>query len=434
MPNPTAVEGPLSFAERKLTLFQALFSERILHIELIYELIFDCSSAATLLRIARTCRAGHHAVAAYTRLAFDVDRLLSRFFPSGAAPCSSICAAPPPHEHSQAHDRARAFRSLQARTGTLVSGSCALQLFDRTVYPESDLDLYVHMRHRREVGRWLIREGYEFAPTPYQDSRFEIEVVHGMSRCADGIYRMPGVAGILTFKKGVSTATKQPAIETEDTELGAQVDIEQREEENELKVQIIVAKNTPMEVILGFHSTCVMNVISYEKAYCLFPQATLEDRLSLLTSSCRGRSRHRASGIIKYSNRGFTMTAAPGPEELEYGFSPSAPRGRSYAESLYGPGSEASLVDGAASPPQPQSHPRLFGRSKPAFRLGWRWIDDSASWVLPLPLAGVAPPPAANASTAALTHDTVSVCNWEMRHDGPARGVVMHFEIAAGSL
>ncbi|KAI0658618.1 hypothetical protein C8Q70DRAFT_1045595 [Cubamyces menziesii] len=387
----------------------ALFFERILDIELIYEPIFDDCSAATLLRIARTCRAARYAVTAYCRVAFNIDRLLSRFFPSPIPPCSSICHAR--HEHAQIYDRARAFRSLQARTGTLISGSCALQFFDRTVYPESDLDLYVHMRHRREVGRWLIQEGYAFKPTVYQRDEFEEEVVHGMSRRANGIYRMPGVAAILTFKKGVPAPALPAALENEEhLDASSQTTGESRE----LKVQIIVAKNTPMEVILGFHSTCVMNVISYEKAYCLFPQATLEERISLLTSSCRGRSRHRAPGVAKYHKRGFCMITAPAPDDVEPDpMSAGTPAPYSYRLVVASPSGFA---------------------HKPPFRLGWRWIDDSASWVLPLPCAGVAPPPAPNMSTPALTHDPVAVCNFELLYEGMRRGAVMNFHVTTGKV
>ncbi|KAI0371470.1 hypothetical protein BV20DRAFT_941761, partial [Pilatotrama ljubarskyi] len=390
---------------------QSLFAERILHIELIYEPVFDASSAATLLRIARTCRIAHHAVAAYTRVAFDVDRLLARFFPSPAAPCSSVCSAPAPHVHAELYDRARAFRSLQARTGTLVSGSSALQFFDRTVYPESDLDLYVHMRHRREVGRWLLQEGYRFVPTPYQDPRFEVEVVHGMAQGVNGIYRMPGVAGILTFTKPAPKELRPPHAEVElEDELELQ---SEPQEERVLKVQVIVAKNTPMEAILAFHSTCVMNVISYEKAYCLFPWATLEERRSLLSSSCRGRSKRRQEGLAKYARRGFTLISRLYPDDIELD-----------------PASAAS-----SSSSRYRSSPRT--RKKPAFRIGWRWIDDSASWVLPLPLAGVALPLPTNASTPALTHDPVAVCNWEVRYPprpDEQRGAVMHFEVATGKV
>lgn len=122
----------------------------------------------------------------------------------------------------------RAFRIMQSRTSTLISGSVALQYFDRAFYPSSDLDLYVHSRHRREVGSWLMGMGYAFSPGRGQDANFDITVARNPQ--SKGLqYAMPGVAGILTFHKEGN--------------------------HGRLKVQIIVARRTPMEVVLGFHSS-----------------------------------------------------------------------------------------------------------------------------------------------------------------------------------
>ncbi|KAI0638623.1 hypothetical protein C8Q77DRAFT_1215387 [Trametes polyzona] len=385
-------------------------------------------------------------------------------------------------------------QALRSRTGTLISGSCALQFFDRTVYPESDLDLYVHMQHRREVGRWLIEEGYTYAPMPFQHPVFEAAVVYGMSPRDEGIYSIPGVSAVFTFTKPRPRQRSQnPEEEPEPTDspplnqdsssnsatLGTvtEVDIDGVDLESDgedpsearhkhrtcepdvYKVQVIVAKNTPMEAILAFHSTCVMNVISYEKAYCLFPRATLEERRSLLSSSCRGRSKRRATGLAKYTRRGFKMISTLAREDIEPDPATSLrlpPRGISHVYNssldhtpfLHGLPTALDLIslnDRRAGPYPPASTPSTTPaappKQKPAFRLGWRWIDDSASWVLSLPQTGVAPPPPANPSTPPRAHDPVAVCNWEVRYPAPApahvavhapQGAVMHFEVAAG--
>ena len=201
-----------------------------------------------------------------------------------------------------------------------------------------------------------------------------------------------------------------------------------------------------------------MNIISYEKAYCLFPQATLEERISLLTSSCRGRSRHRAPGVAKYYKRGFCMITAPAPDDVEPDpMSAGTPAPYPYrlvyipSPSDLNPTPPADEdADNAAAPQAPPTPPSDTGRElfalvprvappsgfahKPPFRLGWRWIDDSASWVLPLPRAGVAPPPAPNMSTPALTHDPVAVCNFELLYEGMRRGAVMNFHVTTGKV
>jgi hypothetical protein len=56
------------------------------------------------------------------------------------------------------------FRELQATTGVIISGSTALQFFDRTVYANSNLDLYVQHDRARDLALWLESIGYMFVP------------------------------------------------------------------------------------------------------------------------------------------------------------------------------------------------------------------------------------------------------------------------------
>ena len=145
--------------------------------------------------------------------AFDINRTLRRFLPD-------------PIE----------FRCLQARTGTLVSGSVALQFFDRTYYPSSDLDLYVYMSCRREVGIWLLSQGFTFTPSQRQLPVFQ-EAVLDLRRTNFLTYAMPGVSAIYTFHREVPPTR--------------------------VKVQVIVACRAPMEIILGFHSSEFFTGLGY---------------------------------------------------------------------------------------------------------------------------------------------------------------------------
>ena len=117
-------------------------------------LLLDYCSAKSLVLLLRTCRTLKAAVEAYIGLRFDVNRILGRYF-----------AAP------------RAFRYLQACTGTLISGSSALQFFDRSFYPSSDLDLYVSKVWGLRVGRFLFQEGYSFVPSQHQHPTFQVAIV-----------------------------------------------------------------------------------------------------------------------------------------------------------------------------------------------------------------------------------------------------------------
>ncbi|KAK7682806.1 hypothetical protein QCA50_014190 [Cerrena zonata] len=239
--------------------------------DLIYDIVFSECTPASILRLARTCKSAHAAVKYYMQRAFKIDRILSRFFTSPLA-----------------------FRQLQARTGSLISGSAALQFFDRSYYPESDLDIYVPFKHRIEVGLFLFKEGYQFEPGRGQDDGFHATL--SVDRRADfDEYDFRGVHAVLTFVKNWVDGTAT-------------------------KAQMIVAISTPMEAILGFHSTCVMNLISYEMAYSLYPKATFEKRTSLTSVGTGPHNETKAEAHYKYYLRGWDVQDEFSESEREKDF------------------------------------------------------------------------------------------------------------------
>lgn len=126
----------------------------------------------------------------YSLRAFNINKHLSRFF-----------------------DNPSEFRSLQARTATLVSGSNALQFLNRLAYSDSDLDLYTYRIHGLEVCNWLLQNGYTFQPQNRQQAQFD--VAYQATNFANGIgsfgdkYDLKGVAGVFTF---VKTSPTSPSI------------------------------------------------------------------------------------------------------------------------------------------------------------------------------------------------------------------------------
>ena len=204
------------FVSLTQTIADSLLTQ-VLSDERIGFMTFACLSPREFLAVSKTCKAGRRAVAAYMNKAFDIDSRLSRFFSD-----------------------TRAFRTMQAQTSTLISGSFALQFFDRTFYKSSDLDLYVHFHQRRIVGAWLLQAGYTFSSFNDQPVDFAVAVLRRVPPRSMR-YSMPGVADIFTFHK--RDADEGPL----------------------LKVQIIAARRTPMEVILGFHSSrCAPALIPHQ--------------------------------------------------------------------------------------------------------------------------------------------------------------------------
>ncbi|KAF8550396.1 hypothetical protein OG21DRAFT_1514062, partial [Imleria badia] len=292
----------------------------------VYDLVFGCLSPRSLIRLALTCRASYLAVAEFKTRAFNINRHLSRYFADPIA-----------------------FRCLQARTNTLVSGSNALQFLDRSFYPEADLDLYTHSGHSFEVAQFIVEaEGYHYAPRETQEEDWRVATHFD---------------GNLTQRRvtlGASlTGHSYPTTDIRDVWTFEKTNIH----DECLTVQIIEARSSPLESILGFHSTCVMNFITSDAAYSLYPIATFEDRSALGMPSSRSSER----AIQKYVKRGWRVYFLPTPNDFAF-----------FLEQV-------------------------------------RWVTDKRTWALPLDQTGVQPRPPLSPTSAALTCDPALFNGWRFR-------------------
>ncbi|KAI0338476.1 hypothetical protein BDW22DRAFT_1303432, partial [Trametopsis cervina] len=211
---------------------------------------------ASVLNLKLTCRNMMQVVQRYLRSAFNINRALAHFF-----------------------DDVHGFRQLQHRSGLLISGSFALQFMGRLHYAESDLDLFLPMHCRLEVALWLQANGYSFCATEHQAVDLET-VLHAADvepHLANVPYSLPGIFAVLTFRKPTGGLARP------------------------MTVQLIIAWRTPMEIVLGFHSTCVLNVITYTTAYAMYPRATFEDMRNLVLLDTEAQQ----SALVKYASRGW---------------------------------------------------------------------------------------------------------------------------------
>lgn len=232
--------------------FEAVFSRRP-----IYDNILSCLEVPDLIHLGRTSKLARAALAEYSTRAYNINRHLLNFF-----------------------NNPLSFRSLQARTGTVISGSNALQFLDRTYYPDADIDVYVHPGHALDVGKWLMseEEGYTFVPQNNQrlGSTFEENVgqwdpfVRRFNEEADqmfgprgNLYRMAGIAQVYSFEKMVKGREDMMDVE------GARAPEEIR------TVQIIETKQSPFQSIMGFHSSSYIRV-------CLAPFLVILEPLCAL--------------------------------------------------------------------------------------------------------------------------------------------------------
>ena len=130
------------------------------------------------------------------------------------------------------------FREFQAITGAIISGSTAVQFFDRDIYANSDLDVYVEHQAARPLALWLERIGYFFVPrqgTEFQtlelglntSSDFRTVDPFGMTALTNGPQKCYfDAVAILDFKKV-----------------------------NRPNIQLITSRGPPLEIVLNFHSS-----------------------------------------------------------------------------------------------------------------------------------------------------------------------------------
>lgn len=157
----------------------------------------------------------------------------------------------------------------------LVSGSVALQLFERTLWKESDLDIFMETGENAEAfGDYIMeKEGYRYVKTT---------VNHG--------YMMPDIQEVETY-------TKRSKMDSAD-----------------LKVQIIITRHIPVQAILtGFYSSVVVNFFTWNKAYAIFPLPTFIHHKGYLLKPL---SNHFSALLDKYSRRGWRFQEAMWPEEV----------------------------------------------------------------------------------------------------------------------
>ncbi|THU88957.1 hypothetical protein K435DRAFT_678950, partial [Dendrothele bispora CBS 962.96] len=174
------------------------------------------------------------------------------------------------------------FYRMQEDCGVVVSGSTVLQFFTGCRW-ESDLDLYVLIPALWSAGSFLSSCGYDYDPTLGQITNF-IKASNTILMSPPALdhhtsYPGSGIASVFNFKKG------------------------------NRKIQLIACRSNILQVILGFHSTCVMNFVTRHHAVSLFPRSTLHSRTSLVNAIDPNPT--LANALAKYADRGWQMLSHP---------------------------------------------------------------------------------------------------------------------------
>ncbi|KAK7019647.1 hypothetical protein VNI00_018032 [Paramarasmius palmivorus] len=211
--------------------------------------LFDSLGPDDLMRVKRVSWALRCEVERYEKAAFGINVLYGPFFESNG-------------------DIER-FRIVQGKYGALVSGSALVRVLSRERFDPSDLDVFVNKDGILEVGKLLVTLGYSFLPlatvqegsrktSVEQSSDFVLAVEAEFSTKAPNTgtvaerYDESAVAGVFNFlnKRG-----KQ--------------------------IQLVATRGEPIEAILGFYSTLVMNVATATQVVCMYPITSFVRRWAL---------------------------------------------------------------------------------------------------------------------------------------------------------
>ncbi|PPR06495.1 hypothetical protein CVT24_002576 [Panaeolus cyanescens] len=209
----------------------------------LHRVFFDQLSSTSLVAWSGACRENYHSIAAYARITFQLHVTLSLFL---------------------SFDEVQSLRAIMKERRAVISGSAALHFFSRTVLQiSSDLDLYAEYTQEAPIILFLLSLGFsevnergaaDYSPQFLPAGR-------------------PVLVGVRTYKR------------------------------NGASIQLILCSACPFEAILHFHSTVVMNVLSFNKAYSLYPsytfgrQSGIVNRVAFIETGC----------IWKYEERGWSF-------------------------------------------------------------------------------------------------------------------------------
>lgn len=187
----------------------------VLSVSELFDRIVHFSTPVTAARLASVNRISHDRVLDFNRRYYDLDAGLRRFV-----------------------QRPLRLRELLGETGSCISGSFALQFMGGYFWPQSDLDVYTPRYRSKAICNFLIEEGFQYKPREKQYaslSRELIEPEHNVPFICPQILlgatgRMRGVENVYTFHRCTTQGS-------------------------DLVVQVIEARDSPMNVILSFHSS-----------------------------------------------------------------------------------------------------------------------------------------------------------------------------------
>ncbi|KAK7438237.1 hypothetical protein VKT23_018168 [Stygiomarasmius scandens] len=228
--------------------------------ELLIEIVSLCS-AADRCSLKRTSHLWKDVVERWEQVSYSIEAFLGTWFPDPVA--------------------LKEFRRVQKRTHFVISGSSALRFLCCQQFTPSDLDIYVNVDTFREVLDFVHRQSYRFVPTANQ---------------------APSIWNATDAVQTTQDATSPPGMSSY---YSTPVSSVFKFVNGDLAIDVVVCFCVA-QAILTFHSSVVMNMITYSHAICMFPWLTLVERTNVVNHNASSCGRDASLG--KYKSRGWSTT------------------------------------------------------------------------------------------------------------------------------
>ncbi|KAL0063874.1 hypothetical protein AAF712_009228 [Marasmius tenuissimus] len=189
------------------------------------------------------------------------------------------------------------FRAVQESTQFLISGSTAYAFFAREGYPESDLDLYVDQNGYHQLMNFLQSVGYGF-------EAIQVERKKQPSDLGEAIEQMEARVREDIVGPGLNELDGSP----EDAYVLNEICDVFNFTRSGKRIQVIACSRNPLDVILSFHLTAVMNFITARHAISLYPKSTYVQGASIVNYQ---QISHREDVYQRYEDRGLKILSRP---------------------------------------------------------------------------------------------------------------------------
>ena len=177
----------------------------------------------------------------------------------------------------------------------LVSGSFAVQFFERLTWKKSDLDIFIEQGSGALAFEQYLceREGYRFSREGGDEAYHAMSALVKVSTTRD--FGSSCIGSLMMNSIQVRTLVMQRADSTE------------------AQVQIVYTTHQPLlEILNGFYTTLVVNLISWNKAYAVYPQPSF---LYHKTYLLKPMSDYFGKLLAKYEERGWRSQDVLWPED-----------------------------------------------------------------------------------------------------------------------